>query len=76
MVNPPGNPKARFRAAPASGSAADWLAATPESPGSWWTDYSPWLAERSGGTKDAPARLGGNGFTASDPAPGRYVLDR
>ena len=76
MVNPPSNPKARFRAAPASGSAADWLAATPEGPGSWWTDYSPWLAERSGGTKDAPGRLGGNGFTASDPAPGRYVLDR
>jgi polyhydroxyalkanoate synthase subunit PhaC len=76
MVNPPGNPKARFRAAPASGSAADWLTATPEVPGSWWTDYSPWLAERSGGTKDAPGTLGGNGFTASDPAPGRYVLDR
>jgi polyhydroxyalkanoate synthase len=76
MVNPPGNPKARFRAAPASGSAADWIAATPEAPGSWWTDYSPWLAERSGGKKDAPARLGGNGFTASDSAPGRYVLDR
>jgi polyhydroxyalkanoate synthase subunit PhaC len=76
MVNPPGNPKARFRAAPASGSATDWLAATPESPGSWWTDYSPWLGERSGGTKDSPGGLGGNGFTASDPAPGRYVLDR
>jgi polyhydroxyalkanoate synthase len=76
MVNPPGNPKARFRSARASGSAADWLAATPESPGSWWTDYSPWLAERSGGTKDAPGGLGGNGFTTSDPAPGRYVLDR
>jgi polyhydroxyalkanoate synthase len=76
MVNPPGNPKARMRAAPASGSAADWLAATPEVPGSWWTDYSPWLAQRSGGTKDAPRTLGGNGFTPSDPAPGRYVLDR
>jgi polyhydroxyalkanoate synthase len=76
MVNPPGNQKARMRAAPASGSAADWLAATPELPGSWWTDYSPWLAERSGGMKDAPGMLGGHGFTPSDPAPGRYVLDR
>jgi polyhydroxyalkanoate synthase subunit PhaC len=76
MVNPPDNPKARFRAAPAFGAAPDWLAATQESPGSWWTDYSPWLAKRSGGTKDAPGALGGNGFTPSDPAPGRYVLDR
>ncbi len=76
MVNPPDNPKARFRAAPVSGSAPDWLAATPEGPGSWWADYASWAAERSGGTKDAPDALGGNGFTPSDPAPGRYVLDR
>jgi polyhydroxyalkanoate synthase subunit PhaC len=76
MVNPPDNPKARFRAAPAFGAAPDWLAAVKESPGSWWTDYSSWLAERSGGTKDAPATLGGNGYTPSDAAPGRYVLDR
>jgi len=76
MVNPPDNPKARFRAAPARGSASDWVAATPEGPGSWWTDYSPWLAERSGGMKNAKAALGGHGFMPSAPAPGRYVLDR
>jgi len=76
MVNPPSNPKARMRAAPVSGSGTDWLAATPEVPGSWWTDYASWLADRSGGKEDARSTLGGNGFTASDPAPGRYVLDR
>lgn len=76
MVNPPDNPKARFRAAPPAGSAQDWIAATPEGPGSWWTDYSSWLAERSGGTKSARSTLGGSGLTPADPAPGRYVLDR
>jgi len=76
MVNPPDNPKARFRAAPPAGSAADWLADTPEGSGSWWTDYSSWLAERSGGLQDAPPALGGHGFVPLDPAPGRYVLDR
>jgi polyhydroxyalkanoate synthase subunit PhaC len=76
MVNPPDNPKARFRAAPATGSGSDWIAATPEGPGSWWTDYSAWLAARSGGTKNAKSTLGGHGFTPLDPAPGRYVLDR
>jgi polyhydroxyalkanoate synthase subunit PhaC len=76
MVNPPDNPKARFRAAPTAGSASDWIAGTPEGPGSWWTDYSAWLAARSGGTKTARGTLGGRGFTPSDPAPGRYVLDR
>jgi len=76
MVNPPDNPKARFRAAPAGGSASDWVAGVAEGPGSWWTDYSSWLAARSGGTKTAKSTLGGHGFTPSDPAPGRYVLDR
>ena len=45
-------------------------------PGSWWPDYSSWLAERSGGTKDRPGGLGGNRFKPTDPAPGLYVLDR
>jgi polyhydroxyalkanoate synthase len=76
MVNPPDNPKARFRAAPPAGSAADWLADTPEGSGSWWSDYSSWLGERSGGLEDARGTLGGHGFTPLDPAPGRYVLDR
>jgi poly(3-hydroxyalkanoate) synthetase len=44
--------------------------------GSWWPDYSTWLAERSGGAKDAPDALGAAAFTPLDPAPGRYVFDR
>jgi polyhydroxyalkanoate synthase subunit PhaC len=71
MVNPPGNPKARFQVAPASGDAEEWLAHAETVKGSWWPDYSGWLAERGGGQRDAiplPAD--------ADPAPGRYVLDR
>ena len=80
MVNPPGNPKARFQAAvePLDGliGPADWLATARTVAGSWWPDYSTWLAERSGGAKDAPDALGAAGFTPLDPAPGRYVFDR
>jgi polyhydroxyalkanoate synthase subunit PhaC len=116
MVNPPGNPKARFQVAPApgadgteggpaggrtagygatgngtaarNGTAAGaghpvnppdprkWLAAAQAVPGSWWLDYSSWLAERSGGEKDRPAALGAPGFEPMDPAPGLYVLDK
>jgi polyhydroxyalkanoate synthase subunit PhaC len=70
MVNPPGNPKARFQVAPLGGDADEWLSGAETVAGSWWPDYSSWLAQRSGGTRDAPPP------PAGDPAPGRYVLDR
>ena len=80
MVNPPGNPKARFQATvePLDGllGPSDWLGMARTVAGSWWPDYSTWLAERSGGAKDAPDALGAAGFTPLDPAPGRYVFDR
>ena len=77
MVNPPGNPKATFRTA--AGNPADprdWLAAAETVPGSWWPDYSAWLAERSGVRRARPASIGGRGFEPIAPAPGSYVLDR
>jgi len=44
--------------------------------GSWWTDYTTWLADRSGEMKDAPHTLGSAKFPPLDPAPGTYVLQR
>jgi len=50
MVNPPTNPKATFQTAPDNPpDPRDWLRAARTVPGSWWPDYSAWLAERSGG---------------------------
>jgi poly[(R)-3-hydroxyalkanoate] polymerase subunit PhaC len=83
MVNPPGNPKARFQVAseplaglPGLPGPDEWLRAAHTAAGSWWPDYSSWLAERGGGTKEAPAGLGEAGFPVLDPAPGLYVFDR
>ena len=80
MVNPPTNVKARFQVAnePLAGLSGpdDWLRAAHTAAGSWWPDYSSWLAERGGGTKEALSGLGAAGFPALDPAPGRYVFDR
>jgi polyhydroxyalkanoate synthase len=77
MVNPPGNPKATFQTAPDNApEPRDWLRAAQTVPGSWWPDYSAWLAERSGGQRDRPEGLGGAGFTPMESAPGRYVHDR
>ena len=77
MVNPPSNPKATFRLAPANPpDHRDWLAQAETVQGSWWADYTSWLADRSGEMKDAPRKLGSAKFPPLDPAPGTYVLER
>ncbi|HEX3921730.1 MAG TPA: alpha/beta fold hydrolase [Streptosporangiaceae bacterium] len=77
MVNPPSNPKATFQAAPDTpADPRDWLRAAQTVPGSWWPDYSSWLAERSGGRQARRPGLGRKGFRPMQPAPGSYVLDR
>ncbi len=80
MVNPPGNAKAAFQTAPDhSPNPADpreFLAAAQTVPGSWWPDYSSWLAGRSGGQKKSPGQLGRKGYPVQCTAPGTYVHDR
>jgi polyhydroxyalkanoate synthase subunit PhaC len=44
--------------------------------GSWWPDYTGWLAERCGEEKAAPEELGGGGLVPIGSAPGTYVYDR
>ncbi len=78
MVNPPTNPKATFQTGPDDlPDPGDWLRAAETVKGSWWPDYSEWLAERSGGLVDRSGHLGGGpGLEPIAPAPGSYVLDR
>ena len=77
MVNPPSNPKATYRLAPGNPpDHRDWLAQAETVQGSWWTDYTTWLADRSGEMKDAPRTLGSAKFPPLAPAPGTYVLQR
>jgi len=77
MVNPPTSKKATFQTAQDNPSDPRvWLRTAQTVPGSWWPDYSAWLAERSGGRKERPTGLGGEGFPPQEPAPGTYVLDR
>jgi polyhydroxyalkanoate synthase subunit PhaC len=77
MVNPPGNPKATFHTAPGTpADPRDWQTTASAVKGSWWPDYSAWLADRSGGPKSRPQALGSSSFLALGPAPGTYVLDR
>ena len=77
MVNPPSNPKSTYRIGPANPPLhEDWLADAETVQGSWWTDYTTWLADRSGGMKQRPRTLGSAKFPPLDPAPGTYVFQR
>jgi len=76
LINPPGNPKARFHVSeelPAK--AEDWLAGSRVLPDSWWAHWREWLAVRSGELEPAPPSLGSALHPAGVAAPGRYVLE-
>jgi polyhydroxyalkanoate synthase len=75
IINPPGNPKATFRTADDTpADPDDWLAAATLRPGTWWSHYTDWLAERCGELKPAPQRLGNDTHRPLVDAPGTYVL--
>jgi polyhydroxyalkanoate synthase subunit PhaC len=77
LVNPPGNPKASFRAGPVDvDDPRQWLESAPKSADSWWPDYVSWLAERSGPEVEAPKTLGEEGLPPLGPAPGNYVMEK
>ena len=80
ILNPPGNPKARYYIQKDSKqelpeTADEWLEGTEEVAGSWWPFWMAWLQARSGGRKTAPAKTGNKTFKPLDPAPGLYVME-
>jgi poly(3-hydroxyalkanoate) synthetase len=79
LVNPPAREgaetRSRFRVADElPETPEDFLAQAPTVPGSWWSDWDAWLAERSGALKPAPKTLGSRTHKAQAKAPGTYVL--
>jgi poly[(R)-3-hydroxyalkanoate] polymerase subunit PhaC len=76
IINPPGNPRARYHVADEHPpSADDWLAGAEAKQGTWWEDWDAWLGERSGPLKAAPKKLGNRQHRVLGPAPGAYVLE-
>src|ERR1700756_3362523 len=77
LVNPPGNPKASYRAGPVDAEdPALWLESAQKFPDSWWLDLLRWLCERSGSEGDARKALGGEALPPLGPAPGTYVMEK
>jgi polyhydroxyalkanoate synthase len=77
VINPPAKKK-RSHWIRADGrlpaTHAAWMEGAAEHPGSWWTDWSNWLASHGGKKIPAPKTYGKAGFKALMPAPGTYVL--
>jgi len=77
IVNPPGNPKARFQVSEDNQSSPqDYLSGASPEQGTWWTDYAAWLHDRCGPMKPAPSEMGGGRFEPLADAPGTYVFDQ
>ena len=76
LINPPGNPKARYFAGgdlPATPEA--FLAGAKEVSGSWWDHWRQWMAKRSGELRPAPQSLGSGRHPPGVKAPGTYVVE-
>lgn len=76
ILNPPGNPKAKFYRADGSPppTPEKWLASAEEVSGSWWPYWMKWLQDRSGKQVAAPNSLGSKAYKSLGPAPGEYAL--
>ncbi|CAN7745709.1 hypothetical protein [Paraburkholderia hospita] len=76
LINPPGNPKAKFFLnAELPASADEWLATAKPEADSWWSDWRQWLGERSGERRPAPETPGNERHPPVADAPGTYVAE-
>jgi polyhydroxyalkanoate synthase len=75
LINPPSaGSRSSFRVADEHPSGArEWESQAVIKSGSWWPDYSGWLASRSGQLKPKAAALGNRRYKPQAKAPGTYV---
>ena len=79
VINPPLKKKRSHwigKTAALPASPESWLADAVEHPGSWWPDWSAWLAPFGGRQVAAPKKAGQGKYKAIEPAPGRYVKEK
>jgi polyhydroxyalkanoate synthase len=75
IVNPP-SPKAWFRTGePTPPEPTAWYAASVNHEGSWWEDWTEWIASRAG-ERVAPPPMGSRTYAPVADAPGSYVLQK
>jgi polyhydroxyalkanoate synthase len=83
VINPPAKKRrsywtheSDYQHADIPGDPEAWLSAATQHAGSWWTDWSAWLAKHSGAQRKAIEKLGNARHKPIEPAPGRYVKVR
>lgn len=77
VINPPAkNKRSYWRSDKIAADAAEWLCTAQQHPGSWWPEWSAFLAEHGGVQVAAPRRYGNASCKPIEPAPGRYVRVR
>ena len=79
VINPPAKGKRSHwigAAAALPAQPKDWFDKAKEHPGSWWTDWSAWLASHAGKQIAAPKTPGNRQYKPIEAAPGRYVKQK
>ena len=77
IINPPGGKGTYWvnESAMPAASPEQWLETATKHDGSWWKDWTAWLAAHSG-KRAKPPGVGSTAHPALDDAPGRYVLEK
>ncbi|MCY1373702.1 Poly(3-hydroxyalkanoate) polymerase subunit PhaC [compost metagenome] len=74
ILNPPGNPKARYlENGKLSSDPRAWYFDAEQREGSWWPAWLDWIQARSGGQRKTLAALGNQDHPPMEAAPGTYV---
>lgn len=77
VINPPEKKKRSYWINDACPSDSEiWLETATEHPGSWWPEWSAFLAEHAGKQVKAAGKLGNATYKPIEEAPGRYVKVR
>jgi polyhydroxyalkanoate synthase subunit PhaC len=77
VINPASKNKRNYWAEGAMDAGSDrWLETAKCMPGSWWANYSEWLARHAGEKVAARKKLGNKTYRAIEPAPGRFVKEK
>ncbi len=75
IINPPGGKGSYWTNDARAESPEEWRRGAMKHDGSWWTDWTAWLAAHSGPKRKPPA-MGNADHPPLEDAPGRYVLEK
>src|SRR4051794_7956941 len=78
IINPPGGRGTYWVAddTKAIDSPQEWRKVATAHNGSWWNDWTAWLAAHAGDKVAAPFGIGSDAHPPLEDAPGRYVLEK